>query len=104
MNRVGVFEQGDFWDTEDLKHQLSVYDHGVPDTYRPNVISVDGGDPLHKKCAQNGYACGESMLDIDIIIPLVYPQNVTIFQVGAPRHDAGLGAFNTFLDAVCAGS
>ena len=72
----------------------------------PKVNSVDGGVPYHRKCAQDGLGCGESMIDLDIAYSLIWPQTVIVYQV-LDRHYAKeelagklLGYLNVFLDAV----
>lgn len=62
---------------------------------RPILDSIDGGF-VQQEVMSFGYN-GESDLDLEYGMTLVYPQNVTLYQVG----DAVEGAsFNNFLDAL----
>jgi hypothetical protein len=44
---------------------------------------------------------GESSLDMELIYPLIYPQNITLYQTDDPYYSQFTkGIFNTFLDAI----
>lgn len=62
---------------------------------RPILDSIDGGvvQQKHKGFEYNG----ESDLDLEYAMTLVYPQNVTLYQVGDLVEGA---SFNNFLDAI----
>ncbi|CAK4032377.1 probable tripeptidyl-peptidase 1 precursor [Lecanosticta acicola] len=62
---------------------------------RPMFDSVDGGF-LYNETMSFDYN-GESNLDLEYAMSLVYPQNVTLYQVGDAVEG---GSFNDFLDAI----
>ncbi|PSR80478.1 peptidase S8/S53 domain-containing protein [Coniella lustricola] len=62
---------------------------------RPTLASVDGGAP--QSLIQNFDFNGESDLDLEYSMTLVYPQQVTLFQTGDDEESA---SFNNFLDAI----
>ena len=63
------------------------------------VISVDGGvAPVAPGDVRNG---GESDIDLDLSISLIYPQTVTVYQVDDLYNSENAEGFlNTFLDSV----
>ncbi|QIW97935.1 hypothetical protein AMS68_003453 [Peltaster fructicola] len=61
---------------------------------RPIEIDIDGGI-VQQEVAGFGYN-GESDLDLEYAMTLVYPQNVTLYQVG---DETGTGSFSNLLDA-----
>ncbi|KAI9845406.1 MAG: hypothetical protein M1837_004884 [Sclerophora amabilis] len=61
----------------------------------PILASIDGGIP---QTTMKGFEYnGESDLDLQYAMTLVYPLNVTLYQVGDTEQS---GSFNTFLDAI----
>ncbi len=78
----------------------------IPQGTVPQVDSIDGGIPFHKKCADNGNGCGESMIDLDLSYGLIWPQKVIVYQVDDKHRSTQelngkiLGYLNGFLDAV----
>ncbi|KAI9722688.1 MAG: hypothetical protein M1812_001619 [Candelaria pacifica] len=61
----------------------------------PRLASIDGGAP---QTANLGFELnGESDLDLEYAMTLVYPQTVTLYQVGDNVEGA---SFNNFLDAI----
>ncbi|KAI9046641.1 hypothetical protein LZ554_009383 [Drepanopeziza brunnea f. sp. 'monogermtubi'] len=62
---------------------------------RPALASIDGGY-LQTEVESFGYN-GESDLDLEYAMSLVYPQKVTLYQVGDSLEGA---SFNDFLDAL----
>ncbi|KAK8009688.1 Aldo/keto reductase [Apiospora arundinis] len=62
---------------------------------RPIFESIDGGSIPQNFPNKTSYA--ESSLDLQYAMSLVYPQNVTLYQVGDLT---GNGSFNSFLDAL----
>ncbi|KAF2172496.1 hypothetical protein M409DRAFT_63164 [Zasmidium cellare ATCC 36951] len=69
---------------------------------RPTLQSIDGGYSQQSQMSFNYN--GESDLDLEYAMSLVYPQSVTLYQVGDNTEGA---SFNDFLDALdssyCAG-
>ncbi|KAK8002133.1 hypothetical protein PG991_014355 [Apiospora marii] len=67
---------------------------------RPILDSIDGGSVLQNLTGKNLTSMGyyaESSLDLEYAMALVYPQQVTLYQVG-DQH--GTASFNNFLDAL----
>ena len=62
---------------------------------RPVLDGIDGG---YLQTDMTGFSYnGESDLDLEYGMQIVYPQNVTLYQVG---DISGYASFNTFLDAI----
>lgn len=61
----------------------------------PTFISIDGG--VDQTTDQSFNYNGESDLDLEYAMALVYPQQVTLYQVGDTVESA---SFNNFLDAL----
>ncbi|OKL62622.1 hypothetical protein UA08_01245 [Talaromyces atroroseus] len=96
-NNLGIYEAGDQYDQADLDSFFSQYSSNIPNGTHPILNSIDGGvAPVPV-----GEAGGESMLDFSIAYPLLYPQNITLFQVYDDYTAAETyGIFNQFLDAL----
>lgn len=62
---------------------------------RPILDSIDGGYPQQEDMSFG--TNGESDLDLEYAMTLVYPQSVTLYQVGDQTES---GSFNDFLDAL----
>ncbi|KAB8356425.1 hypothetical protein FH972_024008 [Carpinus fangiana] len=62
---------------------------------RPILASIDGG--VVQQTDQGFNLNGESNLDLEYAMALVYPQNVTLYQVGDEVEGA---SFNDFLDGI----
>ena len=62
---------------------------------RPTLDSIDGGVVQHQN--ESFLFNGESDLDLEYAMTLVYPQQVTLYQVGDLVEGA---SFNNFLDAI----
>jgi tripeptidyl-peptidase-1 len=83
----------------------------IPVGTKPIDLSIDGGVRPPSAPHVKGWkdVAGEANLDIQSALPIIYPQNVTIYQVD-DRYYAhqvdygyhGLELFNDFLDAVSA--
>ena len=81
----------------------------IPNGTTPIDLSIDGGQrpPTVPHAIGWPRVGGESNLDLQSALPIIYPQNATIYQVD-DRYYAhqvdygyhGLELFNTFLDAV----
>jgi tripeptidyl-peptidase I len=102
VNDLGFYEQGDYYAAEDLDLYYRHYAPWVPQGTRPVLKGIDGGyAPVPTNSSVN---TGESDLDLDIGISLVYPQTVVLYQVDdaiyAPKEVALDNTFNTFLDAL----
>ncbi|PCG93932.1 hypothetical protein PENOC_085330 [Penicillium occitanis (nom. inval.)] len=95
-NSLGIFEEGDQYNQTDLNSYWAAYpSYGIPNGTAPILKSIDGGT------APGSLVDGESNLDFSLAFPIVYPQNVTLFQTDDQYWSAfGQGLFNTFLDAI----
>ncbi|EEA24982.1 hypothetical protein TMatcc_008087 [Talaromyces marneffei ATCC 18224] len=101
-NAMGLYETYDSFSQEDITLFFENYATNVPSGTKPNVISVDGGTaPVAPADVRNG---GESDIDLDLAISLIYPQTVTVYQVDDLPNSSGQtgedGFLNTFLDSV----
>lgn len=75
-------------------------DADVPVGSSPIIQNVDGGSVLPLE-ELTGQYLAESNLDLQYAMDLVWPQQVTVFQVGDNGTDSyGAVSFNTFLDAI----
>jgi len=75
-NEIGIFEDGDFYDQADLDLTFSIIAPYVPNGTHPTLDGIDGGTaPL------SDYVGVESLLDMSLIFPLIYPQQAILFQV-----------------------
>ncbi|KAJ3482728.1 hypothetical protein NLG97_g7489 [Lecanicillium saksenae] len=99
-NALGLFEaEGDEWNQDDLNKFLSDMKVNTPKGYGPETISVDNGTAP----SQPGQAGPESMLDLEIVVPLIYPQNTTVYQYDPQDPPEGHNwneVFNCFLDSL----
>jgi len=72
----------------------------IPRGTQPTPALIDGSD-LHTDIL---WAGGESNLDFQPAYPLIFPQNITLFQTDDRYYTAtagpGNGFFNTFLDGI----
>ncbi|EFW99720.1 protease s8 tripeptidyl peptidase [Grosmannia clavigera kw1407] len=99
-NALGIFEEGDHYDQADLNSFYAMYALQVPNGTHPDLDSIDGGvSPI------DGDAGGESLLDFTIAYPIIYPQNITLYQTDDDYYanngnGSSTGLFNTFLDAI----
>ncbi|KAH8700375.1 putative protease S8 tripeptidyl peptidase I [Talaromyces proteolyticus] len=101
-NAMGLFETSDTFSQEDISLFFQHFATNVPADTKPKVISVDGGSaPVAPSSSLNG---GESDIDLDLAISLIYPQSVTVYQVDDLPNSSGetntTGFLNTFLDSV----
>ncbi|KAF7194030.1 Aorsin [Pseudocercospora fuligena] len=102
VNTLGLYEQGDYFSQSDISKYFAMYSPNVPSNTSPQVVSVDGGEaPVAASDPGNS---GESDIDLDIVISLVYSQSIIVYQVDdanyAPKEVAVDNTFNTFLDAL----
>ena len=94
---MGLFEESDAYSQADISLFFENFAKNVPASTSPEVISVDGGTaPVPPGDSRNG---GESDIDIDLSISLIYPQSVTVYQVD-DGVEGGSGFLNTFLDSI----
>ncbi|KAI1881460.1 hypothetical protein JX265_000286 [Neoarthrinium moseri] len=100
---LGLFEQGDYFSKADLDQSYAAYAPWIPNGTYPINATIDGAQYDFPQNATD-FVGGEANLDIYIATALIYPQNVTLYQVDdqiyAPVEVAGVNLFNTFLDAI----
>jgi tripeptidyl-peptidase-1 len=96
---MGIFEEGDFYDQEDLNLFFQKYTPYIPQGTHPTPNFVDGAEaPVN--VSEGG---GESTLDFELAYPLLYPQKLVLYQtddINYATKNPTEGAFNTFLDAI----
>ncbi|KAI0141705.1 putative protease S8 tripeptidyl peptidase I [Xylariaceae sp. FL1272] len=102
-NSMGIFEaELQFWDQIDLDLFYANYTKWIPKGTHPVDRNIDGGQAETDDISLAG---GESMLDLDLAYPIVYPQTITVFNVDDLHYqtwanDTYTWGFNTFLDAI----
>jgi tripeptidyl-peptidase I len=101
-NVMGLFESYDAFSQDDISLFFKHFATNVPSGTGPKVISVDGGTaPVAPNDTRNS---GESDIDLDLSISLIYPQSVTVYQVDDLPNSSGetgnIGWLNTFLDSI----
>lgn len=89
-NAMGIFEFGDAFAQQDLNMFYKNLFPTTPQGFAPKVQLIDGG----KAPVPQSQAGVESSLDLEVAIPLLYPQGTVVYQLGTS------GGFNTFLDAI----
>lgn len=101
-NELGIFEsKQNKYDQPDLDAYFSHFASFVPNGTHPELISIDGG-----YAPRNNKGSVESMLDLGVAFPLIYPQGIKLFQTDDKYQTesvtgvVGQGLFDTFLDAV----
>lgn len=98
---MGIFEEGDYYSQQDLNSFFTNFTSYIPNGTHPILESVDGGEaPVPVQDAG-----GESDLDFQLSIPIIYPQTTTLWQVDDEYYAFGgngttTGIFNTWLDAL----
>ncbi|KAF8864014.1 putative protease S8 tripeptidyl peptidase I [Acephala macrosclerotiorum] len=101
-NVMGLYETYNAFSQGDISLFFENFAKNVPANTKPNITSVGGGTaPVEPSDARNG---GESDIDLDLSISLIYPQSVTVYQVDDLPNSSGetgtTGFLNTFLDSV----
>lgn len=99
---MGIFEEGDYYTQEDLNSFFANFTSYIPNGTHPILDSIDGGYAPTANLSQAG---GESNLDFELAIPIIYPQTTTLYQTDDHYYAFGgngttTGIFNTFLDAI----
>lgn len=102
-NVMGVFEEYSAYSQADLSLFFENFAKNIPTDTGPEAVnSVDGGTaPV---AASNVRNTGESNIDIEISISLIYPQSVIVYQVDDLPNSSGqtntTGFLNTFFDSI----
>lgn len=73
-NSLGIFEYGDIYLQSDLNTYWERFYPKIPTGTAPTFVSIDGGNDTY------GFPLGEADLDVQISWPIIYPQNVTVFN------------------------
>ncbi|KAF2764443.1 subtilisin-like protein [Teratosphaeria nubilosa] len=102
LNSFGLYEQGDYYAQGDLDSYYASFEPRIPQGTAPVLKGIDGGyAPVPVNSSLN---TGESDIDLDITMALIYPQSITLYQVDdfiyGPEEVALDNTFNTFLDAL----
>jgi tripeptidyl-peptidase-1 len=92
-NMMGMFENGDVYVQSDLDSFFAAYSPNIPKGTKPVLKSINGAQAP----GTNGSAEGEADLDIEIALPLIYPQAMQVYQVDTSYSD---DIYDTFLDAL----
>jgi len=101
-NSMGIFEaELQFWDQLDLNEFFTRYTR-IPNGTHPIDHNIDGGVAQTFNVSEAG---GESMLDLELAYPIVYPQTITVWNVDDLKYqtwanDTYTWGFNTLLDAI----
>ncbi|KAM3549366.1 hypothetical protein ARSEF4850_008891 [Beauveria asiatica] len=98
-NRLGLFEpDNEYFQQADLGTFFALFAAYIPATFAPKVDLINWGSSK----PDPAYGVGEAALDFDVSYPVIYPQNIELFQAkdnfGYPG--GTLGIFNQFLDGV----
>jgi tripeptidyl-peptidase-1 len=99
-NALGIFEEGDYYSQTDLDLFFAKFADWIPQGTHPTLDSINGAEaPVSVENAG-----GESDLDFQLAYPIVYPQEIVLYQVDDLNYVSGpnaVGGFgNTFLDAL----
>lgn len=110
-NALGIFEEqvyaGSYYQAS-LDGFFTDYYPEIPNGTHPNTASIGGGVapsiPVIEQEGNTTYLVPDNVeadLDIEIAYPLIYPQNITVFQIGQTSENfTGTVMFNTFLDSI----
>jgi tripeptidyl-peptidase-1 len=97
-NAMGIYEEGDYYDQEDLNLFFQKYTQ-IPQGTHPTPNFIDGAEaPVN--VSEGG---GESTLDMELTYPIIYPQKVTLYQTDDYDYAVEYpveGFGNEFLDAL----
>ncbi|CEJ81196.1 hypothetical protein VHEMI01340 [[Torrubiella] hemipterigena] len=89
-NRLGMFEMGSFINQDDLNGFYTNFANYIPQGFGPKIDFIAyRGDP-----SPGGSA--EPALDFDVAYPIIYPQNIELYQVRNTNNDL----LDHFLDAI----
>ena len=106
-NELGIYEdqfvigrRGDVYSQTDLNMFFESYSPNIPQGTHPEARLIDGAVAPAPAAAEAGV---ESDLDFEVAYPLIYPQNIVLFQTDDPVYEANYtfkGQLNNFLDAI----
>lgn len=96
-NRLGIYQDNNELDKQsDLDQFYSLYAKGIPKGFGPKLDLIDWGSGAPNS---SYYHSGEAALDLQVSIPIIYPQSTEVYQ----SHDNGVdytGFFNQWLDGI----
>ncbi|EHK44450.1 uncharacterized protein TrAtP1_008994 [Trichoderma atroviride] len=100
-NTLGLFEFGSWYSPQSLDAFVEKYAPNVPTGTRPANVSIDLSAWHYGEYNQGV----EADMDVQIAFPLIYPQNITIYQSDDIYYtgyglDSHLGWFQDWLDAI----
>jgi tripeptidyl-peptidase-1 len=104
-NSLGIFESElQFYAQKDLDSFFTTYRKDIKNGTHPIGANIDGGMQSTKDLFQ-ALAGGEVALDLQLAYPIVYPQEITLYDVDdfivqSNQLDTYTFGFNTFLDAL----
>lgn len=102
-NSLGIFESElQFYTQKDLNAFFTTYSPQIKNGTHPIGANIDGGQQKTTDLLQAG---PEVALDLQLAYPIVYPQEITLYDVDdfivqANQLDTYTFGFNTFLDAL----
>ncbi|ATY65820.1 alkaline serine protease [Cordyceps militaris] len=88
-NVLGIFEtENDYFNQADLNEFISIADQNITTAPKPVQYLINGAtvDQIRAN------AGGESNLDFQMAVPIIYPQQTALYQIQYPKY--GLGDFN----------
>ncbi|RFU77605.1 protease s8 tripeptidyl peptidase [Trichoderma arundinaceum] len=100
-NTLGIFEYGSWYSPQSLDAFFGNYSTNIPQGTRPANVSIDIS-AWHYGDLNQGV---EADMDVQIAFPLIYPQNITIYQSDDDYYTGyglggSLGWFQDWLDAI----
>lgn len=80
-NELGIAEWIDTLSSKDLSSFLRNFTT-IPTDTKPAIVTIDGGEHARLQDDNVTYSHTETSLDIQVAMPIIYPQNAIIYQVG----------------------
>lgn len=103
-NSFGLYERECWYQDEDLDLFFSNYAPDIPVGTRPVNLSIDLAVWHYNESDTTISIPSEADLDTEVAYPIIYPQNITVYQVDDEYYHLYqvqyTGLFNTFLDAI----
>ncbi|KAM6481931.1 putative alkaline serine protease AorO [Trichoderma sp. SZMC 28011] len=95
-NVIGIYEPADsLFSQSNLNLFYKDFYPRIPQGFGPQIDSIDGATTAQSPSG------GETDLDVQMIMPIVYPQNAVMYQTNVSFAEfAELGLYNRFLDAI----
>lgn len=103
-NSMGIYQRECWYQYDDLDLFFETYTPGIPQGTRPQNLSIDLATWHYNESDTSISIPAEGDLDLEVAYPIIYPQNITVFQVDDEYYHlytvSYRGLFNTFLDAI----